>query len=143
MKIPVGVSISRSSGKDGHSYRISFQDEISRALLAEVELTGEQFAMAITSHHVTAEARVGRLEVIGRVAVLEQREVTCTDNYGKTPEMAKQKAVDQAAKLLEQERPGYGWSGHTSDLGNHHRAVKDKPNTYLVTFRGHEPKEIR
>ena len=73
--IKVSMGIARSS-QDTYSFDI--KDEASGQLIVKVEMTGEEFAQAITGWYQGGyDAKVGDLSVVGKLKVRESRSIYC------------------------------------------------------------------
>lgn len=79
MEINASIQISRNS-RDGINIEIT--DEKSRTRFVQMELTLEQFALAITNLYTTnIKASVCKLDTVGKEKYVEDRQVVCPSPY--------------------------------------------------------------
>ena len=87
-KIPVSLSISR--GSNG-VIRITVKDRLSRKRFVEVEMTPEEFGLAVTGlSELPVTASVQGLDVVGKRKITEKRVTDCPLDYMRGTEEMRQ-----------------------------------------------------
>ena len=131
--------MTRGQRKDGeHQYTISIQDELSRCIVVEVNMTSEEFAGALTSLYSSCVIAV--FNDSGKVGMKREHKtelVNCSTLYGQhNPE--KRMA---GARALVAAHETDGWIGNVRDTENPHNQAKGSQATYAVRFERWVPAE--
>jgi hypothetical protein len=128
------LTISRASSTTGPD-TIYFQvtDEVSRSVILQLEMSPEQFALALTGLAVRPASAEWCVENLGKRREVKE-EVVPFSGYSNSSDEEKARAL--APFEIN------GWCARRSDLGNHHRIDAANPAGYRVVFtRFVEPDE--
>jgi hypothetical protein len=119
------IVIACASSSKSKTYNLRISDDVSGALVCEINMTAEQFAAALTAQHVTGvDVTWLGTHLIGKRRETK-RELVCIP-VG--PRSSEEQRVADAVAAYEVD----GWTGRLADATNHHR--RRGTNTYEVLF---------
>ena len=104
MRIKASITLSKATGRDEGDYiRLVVRDDASRQAFVEIEMTMEEFALAITGlAHQTVPCEVRGLEFVGLQKVVERR-------HAVYPESLPQHNRDTQEAWLRENKQEEGW----------------------------------
>lgn len=134
------VVITRMNRHDRDEIEIRFTDGGSRVTFAEVHLTLEQFALAVTGMHVPdVEMETTDLAYVGRKR-LHRTELVEASDSSRLSDEDRMELCRPVMKRLKKET-GLNWDPHLRDVGNMHKSNKERTG-YHVVFTAYEKRRV-
>lgn len=142
MALKGDVTITRVRGYDGDRVEIRFTDGSSRVKFAEAILTLEQFAFAVTGMHVPdVKMETTNLALVGRKRLSRTEIVEVPDRASRlSSDEERMELCWPVIKRLKKET-GLSWRPYLGDIGNMHKATKDRKG-YNVGFTAYEKRDL-
>lgn len=135
--------ISRMKGRsDNPRVEIRIKDETSLVTFAEVSLTLEQFAEAVTGLSTPdVDLTTRGLSYVGRKRLTRTEIVEFTGRrYSGHTDEEKVELCRPVMRALKKET-GLKWTPNVNDLGNSHKSVKGEYGMFRVMFTAYEKKQ--
>ena len=131
MKLPGKISISRSTGPDGHSFVVTIHDARSGVQFLEATVSLEDFAMALTGvAERSCDLNLRGLDVLGKLREIKHEVIEIPEKFRRPRLSDDAAAVDEIVAPFEVD----GWMCHSrNDLWNGHRRERGTER-YRVGF---------
>lgn len=136
------VLITRMNSQDQDVVSIRFTDGESRITFAEVRLTLEQFALAVTGMHVPdVKMATTNLAYVGRKRIYRKEFIEVPG--GGSSRLSDDERMELCRPVMRRlkKETGLNWEPYLGDVGNMHKAVKGRSG-YNVGFTAYEKRRV-